>query len=85
MANGIEKIVQRLGGKTEQSLITETYSFLERSKRESGMAEEEFVSKEDEAKGLIHFADQKNIWFEDTQFATYLVEGAEQDQISNKI
>jgi hypothetical protein len=45
MANGIEKIVQRLGGKTEQSLITETYSFLERSKRESGMAEEEFVSK----------------------------------------
>lgn len=62
MANGIEKIVQRLGGEAEQSLITETYSFLERSKRESRMVEEEFVSKEDEADALIQFADQKNIW-----------------------
>ena len=36
MSNGIEKIVQRLGGKAEQSLTTETYGFLERNKRESG-------------------------------------------------
>lgn len=55
MVNGIEKIVQRLGGEAEQSLITETYSFLERSKRESRMVEEEFVSKEDEADALIQF------------------------------
>jgi hypothetical protein len=61
MANGIEKIVQRLGGEAEQSLITETYSFLERSKRESRMVEEEFVSKEDEAEALIKFTDQKSI------------------------
>lgn len=48
MSNGIEKIVQRLEGKTEQSLITETYSYLERCKRESGMTEEEFIDKERE-------------------------------------
>ena len=42
MSNGIQKIVQRLGRQTEQSLITETYSYLERSKGESGMVEEKF-------------------------------------------
>jgi hypothetical protein len=46
MSNGIKKIIQRLGGEAEQSLITEAYSFLERSKGESGMVEKEFVSKE---------------------------------------
>jgi len=48
MSNGIQKIVQRLGRQTEQSLITETYSYLERSKGESGMVEEKFNSKEKE-------------------------------------
>jgi hypothetical protein len=48
MSNGIKKIIQRLGGEAEHSLITEAYSYLERSKGESRMVEKEFVSKERE-------------------------------------
>lgn len=77
MLNGIEKIVQRLGGKAEQSLITETYSFLERSKRESGMAEEEFVSKERETESLIQYCNENKLWYENIQFSIFLDEGAE--------
>lgn len=89
MTNGIEKIVQRLGGEAKQSLITETYSYLERSKRESGVAEETFISKEREAKAIIEFADNNNLWYENTQFSIFLDEGAEQkvffDALRNKV
>jgi hypothetical protein len=85
MSNGIKKIIQRLGGEAEQSLITEACSFLERSKGESGMVEKEFVSKERETEALIEFANQKNLWFEDTQFSIFLDEGAEQKVFYNSI
>jgi len=78
MSNGIQKIVQRLGRQTEQSLITETYSYLERSKGESGMVEEKFNSKEKETEIIKKFADENNYWFEDTRFSMFLDEGAEQ-------
>ena len=78
MSNGIEKIVQRLGGKTRESLITETYRTLERSKRDSGKVEETFLSKERETETIIEFVNEKNLWFENTPFSIYLDEGAEQ-------
>ena len=78
MSNGIEKIVQRLGGKTRESLITETYRALERSKRDSGKVEETFLSKERETETIIEFVNEKNLWFENTPFSIYLDEGAEQ-------
>jgi hypothetical protein len=80
---GIQKIVQRLGGQTENSLIEKTYSYLERSKRESGVAQEEFSSKERETEVIIKFADEGNLWFDNTEFSTFLDEGAEQKVFFN--
>jgi hypothetical protein len=80
---GIQKIVQRLGGQTENSLIEKTCSYLERSKRESGVAQEEFSSKERETEVIIKFADEGNLWFDNTEFSTFLDEGAEQKVFFN--
>jgi hypothetical protein len=52
MSNGIQKIIQRIGGSPEQGLIEKTYSYLEGSKRESGVAQETFFSKERETEAV---------------------------------
>lgn len=52
MQDGISKIIQRLGGKAEESIITEIYRYLERSKGNSGKTKDSFQSKEGEAKIL---------------------------------
>ena len=78
ISDGISKIIQRLGGTAEEGLITKTYRYLERSKGESGVAKEAFVSKEREAEILEKFCEENKLWYEDTRFSIYLDEGAEQ-------
>ena len=78
MQDGISKIIQRLGGKAEESIITEAYRYLERSKRNSRKTEESFQSKEKEARILISFIDRNNLWFDFDHFSVFLDEGAEQ-------
>jgi hypothetical protein len=78
MVDGIEKIIRRIGGTAEDSLIEKTYRYLERSKGDSGMVEEAFISKETETEQLINFANENGLWYETPPFAIYLDEGAEQ-------
>lgn len=61
MQEGISKIVQRLGGEAEESLITEIYRYLERSKGDSGETKECFQSKEGEAKNLVSFIEKHKL------------------------
>lgn len=78
MQDGISKIVQRLGGEAKESLITEIYRYLERSKRAGGDAKKDFKSKEEEARALIAFANEHKLWFDFNHFSVFLDEGAEQ-------
>jgi hypothetical protein len=78
MQDGISRIVQRLGGKAEESIITAAYRHLERSKGNSGKTEDGFQSKEKETQSLIPFIDQHKLWFDFDHFALFLDEGAEQ-------
>ncbi len=55
MQDGISKIVQRIGGKAEESTITKAYRYLERSQRLGGKIQDKFQSKEEEAKSLKTF------------------------------
>lgn len=71
MNHAIEKIIQRLGGATEKSFITDTYSYLERSKRESGEIETEVINKERETEWLIKYCDDHNYWFDNNQFSNF--------------
>ena len=78
MQDGISRIVQRLSGKAEESIITADYRYFERNKGNSGKTEGDFQSKEREAQTLISFIDQHKLWFDFNLFSIFLDEGAEQ-------
>ncbi len=89
MQDGISRIVQRLGGKAEESIITAAYRYLERSKGNSGKTEDRFQSKEREAQILVSFIEENHLWFDFDHFSLFLDEGAEQkvfiDTAINKV
>ena len=78
MQDGISKIVQRIGGKAEESTITKAYRYLERSQRLNRKIQDTFQSKEEEAKILKTFVDQNQLWVDFNYFSIFLDEGAEQ-------
>jgi hypothetical protein len=78
MSDGISKIVQRFGGAAREGLITETFRFLERSTRDSGMAEGSYQTKERETEDIIDYCNEHKLWFDLNLFSVYLDEGAEQ-------
>lgn len=88
-SDGVNKIVRRLGGKAEESTVTAAYYYLERSKRDRGVAQNEYESKEREAQSLEKFIEDNQLWYDMNLFSVYLDEGAEQkvfiDEGSNKV
>lgn len=77
-AHGISKIIQRLGGTAEESLITKSLHYLERSQRNHPKAQTGYQSKETEARILEEFIESEKIWYNFHEFSLYLDEGAEQ-------
>jgi hypothetical protein len=78
MKDDIQDILSGKSKVKHHHLIQTTCSYLKRSQGSGSMAEKQQQNKEQEAKKLILFADQNNLWVENINLDNYVSQGAEQ-------
>lgn len=84
MNDEIRHILTGIGSDTEKDLIKTALTYLRTSQTAGRTAEDtNVVSKEDEARYLILWADEMALWYLDLDPLTYIAEGAEQQVYLN--